>query len=178
MDLNYTNEEKAFREEVRVFLAEKLPKEVSDKVRAGQSLGKDGHDWWHAYRVWQLAKHLQAKEGGNLLTIELTALLHDVADYKVVEDVKKAEKEMIEFLKNKKVEQNRIDHIMQIHEEMSFHKNQLPSTLEGKIVQDADRLDAIGAIGIGRAFAFGGNKKRLMHNPEEKAVPGRILYFR
>jgi len=128
-----------------------------------------GHDWWHIYRVWQNALYLAKNEQADLLVVQLSALLHDVADWKFYDgDETVGEKMAREYLENLQVPEPVIAPVCQIINEISFKGAgvQTPmSTLEGAIVQDADRLDAIGAIGIARAFAYGGFKHREMHNP-------------
>jgi len=129
-----------------------------------------GHDWWHIYRVWKLSKHLAKYENANNFIVEMSALLHDLDDYKLTngktENVKK-------WLNNFNIDNQTKQHIIFITENISYKganvKNKIKS-IEGKIVQDADRLDAIGAIGIARAFAYGGNHNREMHNPDIKPV--------
>jgi len=132
-----------------------------------------GHDWWHIYRVWQLAKNIANREKeADILAVELAALLHDIADFKFHGgDLTAGPKAASELLSKFNVPQTVIDDVCHIVENVSFkgagEANKMKS-LEGKIVQDADRLDAIGAIGIARAFAYGGSVSRPMHNPERK----------
>ncbi|MBX4191903.1 HD domain-containing protein [Candidatus Parcubacteria bacterium] len=128
-----------------------------------------GHDWWHIYRVWQNAKHIGEKEGGDMEVIEFAALLHDIADWKFQGgDSTVGPKVAREWLQNIGVEKETIDHVCNIVQHISYMgagvENKI-STLEGKIVQDADRLDALGAIGIARAFSYGGFKSRELYNP-------------
>lgn len=129
-----------------------------------------GHDWWHAYRVWKTAIKIAQAEGGDLFIIQLSALLHDIGDWKFYnEDDQKGLVEIKDWLEHKGVEKNIQSHVMEIIRDISFKGAGVASamrTKEGMIVQDADRLDAIGAIGIARAFAYGGYKNREMHNPE------------
>lgn len=131
-----------------------------------------GHDWWHVYRVWQTAIRIAEVEGGDSFTIQLAALLHDIADWKLNngdEDIGPRLAE--EWLQQCHVGKAVIDHVTNIIYENSFRGagvDARPSSLEGMIVQDADRLDAIGAIGIARAFAFGGYKRYKMHDPDTK----------
>jgi uncharacterized protein len=142
-------------------------KQTADFVRQKLEGEGTGHDWWHIYRVWQNAKSISADEGGNLFIIELAALLHDIADHKFHNgDESVGPKVATEFLASKEVSNDIIEAVIQIMKEISFSKGMIPSTLEGKIVQDADRLDAIGAIGIARAFAYGGYKEREIYNPD------------
>lgn len=128
-----------------------------------------GHDWFHIERVWKLSRYLQKREGGDLLVIELAALLHDIADPKFHDgDETIAATIATEFLSEQKVEQEILEKVIFILKNMSFkNRNDAPKDLplELKIVQDADRLDAIGAIGIARTFNFGGYKNNLMYDP-------------
>ena len=139
---------------------------VKEKLEGAEA----GHDWFHIERVWKLSKKISEKEGGNLEVIELSALLHDIADPKFHNgDETLAIKISSEFLKSIKVEEKIINQVLYIIENISFknreESHQNPS-LELQIVQDADRLDAIGAIGIARTFNFGGFKNNLMYNPD------------
>lgn len=139
---------------------------VKEKLEGTES----GHDWFHIERVWKLSLKIQEKEGGDKLIIELAALLHDIADPKFHNgDETIATKIVTEFLTEQKVDQETIDKVIFIIENMSFkNRNEAPKDLplELKIVQDADRLDAIGAIGIARTFNFGGYKNNLMYHPD------------
>ncbi len=133
-----------------------------------------GHDWWHVYRVWNLAKHIAEKEAVDIAIVELAALLHDIADWKFHDgDDTVGPRVAGEILRKHGVSTDVIAIIGQIIQEGSFKGagvKTTPSTLEGKVVQDADRLDAIGAIGIARAFAYGGHKNRVMYEPAIKPV--------
>ena len=129
-----------------------------------------GHDWWHILRVWNNAKLIAQTEKVDLLVIELAALLHDIADSKFHNgDEEIGPKTAGEFLKSIEVDAAVIEHVQQIIRNMSFKSSfgqSIFSSEEMKVVQDADRLDAIGAIGIARAFTYGGFKNREMFNPE------------
>ena len=140
--------------------AEKL---VYDKLHMDTS----GHDWWHMVRVRNIARELAEKEGANQFICELAALLHDMVDDKLIADPEKALIELKVWLVQQELVEETIKHIIQIIMTMSFKGNgqSVPSTLEGKIVQDADRLDAIGAIGIARCMAYSGSKGRPIHDP-------------
>ncbi len=133
-----------------------------------------GHDWWHIYRVWNLAKKLAVQEGANLLIVELSALLHDIADWKFYDgDDTKGPKLAEQFLMSNQVDRKVIDPVIEIIATISYKGAGVATpmkTLEGEVVQDADRLDAIGAMGIARTFAYGGNKNRLMYHPDERPV--------
>lgn len=128
-----------------------------------------GHDWWHIERIRATARTIHAVEGGDWFTIDLTLLLHDVGDRKVIgkdeDDYTIAEA----FLKNQHVDSAVIDHIMFIIKNMSFSKSlknkREDASIEFYTVQDADRIDALGAIGIARAFAFGGSKSSPLYDP-------------
>jgi len=129
-----------------------------------------GHDWWHVHRVWHMALTLAEQEGADLFVVQLAALLHDIADWKFhAGDDKKGGVIARQWLESLGLEEKVIGHVCQIVSDISFKGASVAThmkTIEGKVVQDADRLDAIGAIGIARAFAYGGYKKREMYNPE------------
>ncbi len=129
-----------------------------------------GHDWWHIVRVWNLAKRIGAIEGADPFVVELAALLHDIADWKFHDgDLGAGARVARVWLEKQPVPKEIIVHICDIVEHVSYKGAGVATemaTLEGKIVQDADRLDAIGAIGIARTFAYGGHKNREMYNPE------------
>ncbi|MFC1842685.1 HD domain-containing protein [Candidatus Dependentiae bacterium] len=133
-----------------------------------------GHDWWHIYRVWKLAKNIGDVEEADLFIVELAALLHDIADWKFTGgDVDVGPKVAREWLASLGVDESDIAHICKIMKDMSFKGAGVSSdmqTREGMVVQDADRLDAIGAVGIGRCFAYGGYKKNMMHDPDLQPV--------
>jgi len=131
-----------------------------------------GHDWWHIYRVWQLAKTLAVSENASLFVVELGALLHDIADSKFHEgDEELGPQKARKFLSSLRVEDSVIAHVENIIMHISFkggNEAQGFKSPELDIVQDADRLDAMGAIGIARTFNYGGFKNRELYNPEIK----------
>jgi uncharacterized protein len=136
---------------------------------------KTGHDWWHIHRVWQTALYIAKKEKANLLVVQLAALLHDIADWKFNNgDDKESARLAQEWLVSIGLEEESIAHICDIINAVTFKgagvENQI-KTLEGKAVQDADRLDALGAIGIARAFTYGGYKGMPMYDP---AIESRL----
>ena len=129
-----------------------------------------GHDWSHIERVVNTTKTIAQEEGADLFICEAAALLHDVIDDKIVKDPIVALKELKEFLTSIEITYEQIDAIESIITRMSFknHKEQQELSLEGKVVQDADRLDAIGAIGIARVMCYSGSTGRPIHRPELK----------
>ena len=133
---------------------------------------ESGHGWWHIYRVWQMAKHIAQAEKVDLFVVELGALLHDIADSKFHDgDEEIGPKKAREFLATIGLEGEIIEHVASIVGNISFkgEKHVQPfKSPELDVVQDADRLDAIGAIGIARVFSFGGHKNREMYDPEIK----------
>ncbi|MBG8554746.1 HD domain-containing protein [Hymenobacter guriensis] len=134
-----------------------------------------GHDWEHIRRVWQTARALAAETpGAEPLVTELAALLHDVADWKFHGGDEEAGPQAARaWLLSLDVAEPVIGHIETIIREISFKGLGVPtpmSTPEGELVQDADRLDAIGAIGVARAFAYGGHKGRPLHDPSVPPV--------
>lgn len=128
-----------------------------------------GHDYFHTLRVFKMATHIAECEGANIEVVQLAALLHDVDDRKLSPETYQTQANVRNFLLSQKVDANETQHVCQIIREISFGANEIPpTTIEAKCVQDADRLDAIGAIGIARAFAYGGNHNRHMYHPDIK----------
>lgn len=133
--------------------------------------GDGAHDWWHIYRVWQLAMRIGRAEGADLYVVALAALLHDIADWKLNDgDEQRGMTRVESLLIENKAARPVIDAVCEIIATLSFKGAEVPSpmaTLEGQVVQDADRLDAMGAMGIARAFSYGGLKHRHIHLPDE-----------
>ena len=129
-----------------------------------------GHDYFHTLRVFNMATQIANNENANLITVQLSALLHDVDDIKLSPQTHESKANAKRFLNQIRASDDDIDEILKIISEVSFigKDSVIPSSLEGKCVQDADRLDAIGAIGIARAFAYGGGHNRYMHHPDIK----------
>lgn len=129
-----------------------------------------GHDWWHIDRVRRNAVHIARDEGADLYVVELAALLHDVADWKFHGgDDSIGPQTARDWLTRHEVDPTVIDHVCEIIATVSFKGAGVAtemSTIEGKCVQDGDRLDAIGAVGIARAFAFGGHFGRAIYDPD------------
>ncbi|MBX4196011.1 HD domain-containing protein [Candidatus Pacearchaeota archaeon] len=129
-----------------------------------------GHDWQHIQRVYAMAVKIGKEEKADLFIVELGALLHDIADWKfTMGDESVAPRLAREWLSTCRVDESTIDRVTAIIKEISFKGAGVAtpmSSLEGQVVQDGDRLDALGAIGIARCFAYGGYKGREIHNPE------------
>lgn len=136
--------------------------------------GDPGHDWSHVDRVRKLALYIAKKEKADLLVVELAALLHDVADYKFHKgDDKLGGRVAAKWLKKFNLPNKAIKEIEYIINEVSFKGAKVKYTMksiEGKVVQDADKLDALGAIGIARTFSFGGKFNVPMYVPAKKPV--------
>lgn len=143
---------------------------TADMIKEKFSEEGSGHDWWHIYRVWQLSKTIAKQEKGiNNVVIELGSLLHDIADYKLHNgDESIGGKEARKWLESFNTNENIINEVVHIVDNISFKGGIEPNKMkskEGLIVQDADKLDAIGAIGIARCFTFGGYKERILYDP-------------
>lgn len=139
-------------------------------IQAKLSSDYTGHDWWHINRVWKTAKLIAQKEDANMLLVELAALLHDIADWKLHGGDEQAGPNVAhQWLSSFNLDNTIIDTVCDIILNMSFKGANVVSklkTMEGCIVQDADRLDAMGAIGIARTFAFGGAFAQPIYDPE------------
>jgi len=150
----------------------KLIKKTINFVKQSLQEADSSHDWWHIYRVWKTTKQILKAEEANSLICELAALLHDIADHKFYGgDETIGPKKAKDFLTTLKIDNDVIEEVVKIIEHISFlggHKKSNYFSNELAVVQDADRLDAIGAIGIARTFAYGGFKKRKIYNPEIK----------
>lgn len=149
--------------------------EFARNIFAGDA---SGHDFDHTLRVYHMATRLAIEEGADLQTVQLAALLHDVDDRKLSPETCDGKLRAVSFLRENGVEEGKILQIVDIISRISFSA-QLPppESIEGKCVRDADRLDAIGAIGIARTFAFGGSRGRRMHDPEGVDKNSSIQHF-
>jgi uncharacterized protein len=142
-------------------------KETKEFVKSLLGSDTSGHDYWHTQRVCRQATRINKIEGGNNFIVTMGALLHDVCDWKV----KKALtlEELKKYLQKQKIDTRQIERILFIVKYTSFSSKQPnKKSLELKIVQDADRLDALGAIGIARTFAYGGKTNRPIYDPKIK----------
>ncbi|WP_127496613.1 HD domain-containing protein [Paenibacillus glycanilyticus] len=159
MTITHDDKEKMIRE------AEKFSSSVLENDTSG-------HDWWHIHRVVQMAKRIAREEGADPFVCTIAALLHDVADEKLNPSKEAGLQKVEAWLEANLPEEEHRAHVMDIISNMSYNggKNPPMRTLEGKVVQDADRLDAIGAISIARAFVYAGWKGTPIHDP---AIPPR-----
>ena len=158
----------------KVLMIEKTKEFVKKKLYGEGS----GHDWFHIERVYNLAKYIAEKENADSFIVEMSSLLHDIDDWKFSKsnDINTTVTE--KFLKSIQVDKNDMEAIIKIIKTMSYKGGVVDSTqhtIEGKIVQDADRLDAIGAIGIARTFAYGGHKNRPIYDPSIKPMDFKSL---
>jgi uncharacterized protein len=154
-------------------IIERTREYVEEKFRGDSS----GHDWWHIYRVWKMAQHIANNEDGvDIQVVELAALMHDLGDWKLNTTEKSEEEIISDACRTLDVSKDDTSKILDIILHIPYNKNievKNELSLEGKIVQDADRLDAIGAIGIARVFAYGGMQNRELYNPDIK--PQKIV---
>lgn len=129
-----------------------------------------GHDWWHIYRVTETAKIIAKQEKADVFICEMAALLHDIADEKLNTSEEEGIRKVKEWLSSINLDEKTTMRIVEIITMMSYKGGGQPpmKTIEGMVVQDADRLDAIGAIGIARAFAFSGAKGQIIFDPNIK----------
>lgn len=154
-------------------------KETERYVRETLGNESSGHDWWHAKRVYNVAIHIAKEELGsgkeiNFFIVQLAAFLHDIADWKFNDgDDNEGPNKAKMWLKSLNVDQNIITHVCQIIQDISFKGSSVHDfmkTIEGEIVQDADRLDALGAIGVARCFATGSKLGSSIHDPEAAPI--------
>ncbi len=149
---------------------------IDDYVKKVLSNETTGHDYFHANRVMNNALKIAENENVNQEIIKVAALTHDLIDKKVSNNVEKS----LTALKAKLKEASyleELNEIINIIQTISYSKGDIPVSLEGKIVQDADRLDALGAIGIARTFAYGGKNNRMIYNPFKNDHLDSIAHF-
>jgi uncharacterized protein len=152
-----------------IMTREHILRQARTYVQAELARDSSGHDWWHIYRVTELAKRIGAAEKADLFVCELAALLHDIADEKLNASAEAGLDKVKNWLEAHAVPDAEREHVMEIIGTISFKggNNKPVRTLEACVVQDADRLDAIGAMGIARVFAYAGWKGHLMHDPAQ-----------
>ncbi|WP_404459423.1 HD domain-containing protein [Oceanobacillus kapialis] len=148
---------------------------IREYVKKSFSNERTGHDLYHLQRVTRLANKIAKQEGANLFRCETIAWLHDMTDHKLVSDEQEASHTLKNFLVSIELSTSEIEEILEAIRTISYSKGEIPSSIEGKIVQDADRLDAIGAIGIARAFTYGGAKGKFMYH--EQLSDNTIQHF-
>jgi len=152
-------------------MATDLVKKTAEYVKLKLYKEPGAHDWFHVERVWKIAKNIQKEEGGDLEMVELIALLHDLGDYKKY-DFDEAKgflvlKGMMDIIG---IDEDKQKNILEMTDQIRYKgtETKTPKILEGKIVQDADFLDALGAVGVARTFTVGGMIGRVMYDPDRK----------
>ncbi len=144
-------------------------RKTAEYIKREFSNDSSGHDWWHIYRVWKNSLTICRHEKADAFIVQLAALLHDLDDWKFNPEGDETPIRARMWMKECGMDDVAVNHVCEIITHLSFKgadvKNKI-DTIEGMIVQDADRLDAIGAIGVGRAFAYGGYKGRMMYDPD------------
>lgn len=148
-----------------------LVQRVATLAENFHSTDTTGHDWWHVYRVWNLSKYIARQENTDCLVVELAALLHDMDDHKIPGADAVNFPNARNTLLSLNADSLLVEKVVEVISQVSFKGagvNTTPTSLEACVVQDADRIDAIGAIGVARAFAYGGSKNRELFNPNVK----------
>ncbi len=153
--------------------------QVHALVRERMSGQSAGHGIDHVLRVQRIAKQLQQSEGGDLLTIELAALLHDIGDAKFHDGVERSGEFAIEILRSFDLPDDLVQHVAKICDQISFRKAVSVSelSLEARIVQDADRLEALGAIGIVRTIEYGATRGQPFFDADEPSATSGVKHF-
>ncbi|WP_245742705.1 HD domain-containing protein [Fontibacillus panacisegetis] len=156
------------KKEVKMKNNKNLIKLAEKFVKEELEFDPSGHDWWHCNRVRNIALEIAKNEKGDFFICELAALLHDIADEKINESKQIGLDKVRNWMRQNIDDKECIDKVMSIISSMSYNggQNKPMETIEGQIVQDADRLDALGAIGIARTFVYSGWKGQQIHNPD------------
>jgi len=149
---------------------------IKQFVKSKLEFEPSGHDYLHALRVYENAKLLLEKDVDETVVLT-TALIHDLYDHKLEDKFVTSKEDIETFLTSEGIQDTQIKHIFHIIDTMSFSKGMIPISIEGQIVQDADRLDALGAIGIARTFSFGGTHHRLIYDPTTKNGEDSVSHF-
>jgi uncharacterized protein len=151
-------------------IKEKIISDAEKFAKAELENDPTGHDWWHIHRVVEMAKRLAHEEEADSFICVVSALLHDVADEKLNDSKESGLRKVSDWLMKQGLEEDAFQHILEIVSTMSYNAGSNPPmrTIEGQIVQDADRLDAIGAIAIARAFLYAGWAGHPIHDPNLK----------
>jgi len=150
---------------------------INDYVKNTLNSETTGHDYFHSVRVMNNALHISKEYDVNLEIIKVAALTHDLIDKKVTSNVLLALTNLKKELDKALYSSADIDKIIEIIQSISYSKGKTPTSLEGKIVQDADRLDALGAIGIARTFAYGGKNNRMIYNQDKEDNTDSLSHF-
>ncbi|MBS7332971.1 MAG: HD domain-containing protein [Weeksellaceae bacterium] len=144
-------------------------KEVQSYIRKTFLEEGTGHDYFHIERVVTNARKIIEKENADPFLVELAAWVHDIGDYKLHDGVDKSKELITTYLESLGLDESLINQVNEIVSQVSYSKGNKPTTIEAEIVQDADRLDAIGAVGIARCFAYGGSTGNILFNPEDNS---------
>jgi len=147
----------------------KILEEVKQYIKQTFLEEGTGHDYYHIERVVINAKKILMKENADSFIVELAAWVHDIGDYKLHDGVDKSEDLIKSYLKSINLPDQIIDKVNEVVSQVSFSKGNKPTSIEAEIVQDADRLDAIGAVGIARCFAYGGSVGNILYNPDDNS---------
>ena len=160
------------KEQEEIFMDKKIIEDAIQFVKQVFENDYSGHDHFHTLRVYKMATHIALNEKADIMIVQLASLLHDIDDIKLSPEIYPHKDKAVAFLREYDVNEETIKVICNIISEISFAgaDSVVPKTIEGKCVQDADRLDAIGAIGIARAFAYGGNRNRVIYDPDIKPI--------
>ncbi|MCR5794435.1 MAG: HD domain-containing protein [Solobacterium sp.] len=148
---------------------EEVLNKIMQDIRELFAADSSGHDIDHMMRVYKTARRIAEAEGADMFTVSAAALLHDADDYKIFKGTEDTHENAVYIMKKYGFQEEQVRQICRIIEQVSFSGTDSvkPDSLEGMVVQDADRLDAIGAIGIARAFAYGGAHHRKLYDPDE-----------